>query len=100
MGWEELPDMSRPRRDMMCGLVTDSSGNRKIIVAGGFSTPDYTLDNNHEFKDVESFNLQTMTWQEEAKFPFVPVAMGTNIPYGNSFLSIGGHTKGNPWSKP
>ena len=41
-----------------------------------------------------------MTWQEEAKFPFVPVAMGTNIPYGNSFLSIGGHIKGNPWSKP
>ena len=63
-----------------------------------FRSSDYPWDNNHEFKDVESFNLQTMSWQEETKFPFVPVALGTNIPYGNSFLSIGGTIKGNPWA--
>ena len=39
-----------------------------------------------------------MTWQEEPNFPFVPVAMPTNVPYGNSFLSIGGHIKGSPWT--
>ena len=37
LGWEQLDDMSRVREFMMCGLVTDSGGNRKIVVAGGLS---------------------------------------------------------------
>ena len=36
-GWEKLPDMLRKRHYMMCGLVTDNAGNRKIVVAGGVS---------------------------------------------------------------
>ena len=43
---------------------------------------------------VESFNLQTKTWQAEPSFPFIPVHAGRNIPYGNTFLSVGGHYNG------
>ena len=37
-----------------------------------------------------------MTWKkEENSFPFIPVGATTNIPYGNTFLTIGGHFDGN-----
>ena len=52
--------------------------------------PDYDWNNNHEFTAVDSFNLQTMAWQEEASFPFTPIGASTNIPYGNTFITVGG----------
>ena len=36
-GWVRLPNMNRGRAHMMCGLVTDREGNKKIVVAGGYS---------------------------------------------------------------
>ena len=36
-GWRRLPDMIRARHSMMCGLVTDRRGNKKIVIAGGHS---------------------------------------------------------------
>ena len=36
-GWRKLPNMHRARGFMMCGLVTDREGNKKIVVAGGIS---------------------------------------------------------------
>ena len=125
--------MSRGRHSMMCGLVTDRSGNQKIILAGGHSklekctifrtyniyvasyrsielkatcicserctindypifSPDYNWDNVGENRLVESFDMQTEEWSSEPPFPFTAVGRCTNIPYGNSFLSIGGST--------
>ena len=43
------------------------------------------------FKFVESFNLKTMEWSQEADFPFAPKAFPTNIRYGNTFLVLGGY---------
>ena len=43
---------------------------------------------------VESFNLETMQWSHEPDFPFKPVTHPTNIPYGNTYLVIGGHANG------
>ena len=34
-GWKTLPNMSHKRRAMMCGLVTNSMGNQKVVIAGG-----------------------------------------------------------------
>ena len=56
--------------------------------------PDFDWNNNAEFIAVESFNLETMQWSNEPDFPFKPVTVPTNIPYGNTFLSVGGHTNG------
>ena len=51
---------------------------------------------NNYFREVEyaveSFDLQTMKWTDEPDFPFTPVAWGRNVPYGQTFLSVGGHT--------
>ena len=58
-----------------------------------FHSPDITWDNNHEFTAVESFDLQTKTWQVEDSFPFIPVGLSANIPYGNTFLTVGGHSE-------
>ena len=52
--------------------------------------PDYDWNNNHEFTAVDSFNLQTMSWQAEESFPFTPIGASTNIPYGNTFITVGG----------
>ena len=41
---------------------------------------------------VESFDLQAMKWTVEPDFPFKPVAWSRNVPYGRTFLSVGGHT--------
>ena len=44
-GWEKLPDMPHGgRRHFMCGLVTDNSGSRKIVVAGGVSEYDQSKE--------------------------------------------------------
>lgn len=61
-----------------------------LILLHSFYSPDYTFDNSKDFTAVESFNLQTKTWQAEPTFPFDPVAVPTNIPYGNTFLTVGG----------
>ena len=42
---------------------------------------------------MESFDLETETWHVEPDFPFVPIYAGRNVPWGNTFLSVGG-TKG------
>ena len=36
-GWMRLPDMNTTRSHVMCGLVTDREGNKKIVIAGGYS---------------------------------------------------------------
>ena len=48
-----------------------------------------------ELTTVESFNLETKTWQWEPSFPFVPVSSPATIPYENTFLSVGGSHAGN-----
>ena len=71
----------------MCGLVTDNSGNRKVVVTGG-----YKGSNGNVAAAVESFNLQTMRWSRETDdFPFTPVAWPTNIQWGRTFLTVGGY---------
>ena len=50
--------------------------------------------NNGDLTEVESFNLETMQWSHELAFPFKPVTHTANIPYGNTFLSVGGFTNG------
>ena len=40
---------------------------------------------------VESFDLNTKTWNWEPSFPFVPIYGSTSIPYGNTFMTVGGY---------
>ena len=40
---------------------------------------------------MDSFNLQTLKWKtEDERFPFTPVGASTNVPYGNTFITVGG----------
>ena len=65
-GWERLQNMTIARHGVMCGLVTDNRGNRKVIISGGYGA--------HNLAAVESFDLQTMRWNRETNdFPFTPV---------------------------
>ena len=91
MGWKKLPNMLRKRSHMMCGLVTNSKGDQKIVVAGGQSSPGFNWDNNGDYRIVESFDLATMEWTREDDFPFIPLGITTNVPHGRSFLSVGGY---------
>ena len=79
---------------MMCGLVTNSNGDQKVVIAGGQSLPDFNWGNNGDNTIVESFDLATLKWTREDDFPFIPVGVTTNVPYGRSFLSVGGQTNG------
>ena len=58
-------------------------------------SPEYNWDNVGENKLVDSFDLQTEKWSSEDPFPFTPVGRSYNIPYGNTFLSIGGSKSDN-----
>ena len=41
---------------------------------------------------MESFNLETMEWEDSHEpFPFAVTGFTTNVPYGNSFISVGGY---------
>ena len=57
-----------------------------------FERPDFGGGNNADLTAVESFNLETMQWSHEPPFPFTPVWLSTSIPFGNTFLSVGGYT--------
>lgn len=35
-GWMRLPNMYSHRVHMMCGVVTNKDGNKKIVLAGGY----------------------------------------------------------------
>ena len=71
--------------NMMCGLVKENNGEQKIVIAG-------SCENG--FNKVESFDLKAMKWTQEDDFPFTPVAYAKNIPYGRTFLSVGGYVDG------
>ena len=56
--------------------------------------PDYDWNNNKEFTIVDSFNLQTMKWKtEDERFPFKMVGAAAKVPYGNTFITVGGLMK-------
>ena len=68
---------------MSClGLVTHSNGSREVVVTSGYysSTGPAT----------EILNLDTMTWRDGPQFPEYQTYWATSLPYGNSFLAIGG----------
>ena len=69
------------------GLVTNNNGTSEIVVATGA-----VLETAME---TEILNLDTMTWRAGPQFPTVDRAyQGSSLPYGNSFLAIGGAVNG------
>ena len=74
----------------MTGKSTIDPLTLNVVKDSPIFSPDYTWTNNGDNRHVESFDLQTEEWSSEPPFPFMPVGRSTNIPYGNSFLSIGG----------
>ena len=74
----------------MTGKSTIDPLTLNVVKDSPIFSPDYTWTNNGDNRHVESFDLQTEEWSSEPPFPFTPVGRSTNIPYGNSFLSIGG----------
>ena len=109
-GWTKLANMPDARSYGICGLATNSKGERRIIIANGLY-----IDGRRVLKfdqhvpchcqlqyylpstptsHVMSYNLETMEWENDHEpFPFGAFTSGTSLPYGNSFLSVGGYNQ-------
>lgn len=70
------------RENPVCGLSKDLEGNRILIYAGG----DKAFDAE---KTMHIFNFKTATWSQGKDMPYALTAP-TNVPYGNTFLAVGG----------
>ena len=71
---------------MCClGLVTFLNGSQEIVMTTGYELSTGT--------STEILNLDTMLWRAGPEFPTTNRTFyGTSLPYGHSFLAIGGYT--------
>ena len=70
------------RENPVCGLSKDLDGNRILIYAGG----DKAFDAE---KTMNIYNFKTETWSNGKDMPY-PLTGPTNVPYGDTFLAVGG----------
>lgn len=65
--------------------MTQTDGSKEIVVS---SSRDSLAGN-----ETEILNLDTMIWRPGPPFPTeCPTYAGSSLPYGNSFLAIGGYS--------
>ena len=68
-----------------CGVATKSDGSKMVVVAGSFNIGDR--------RSTQILDLETGVWRMPNTFPF-DVRLGTVVPYGNTFLILGGRSGG------
>ena len=73
--------MRYARSHPICGLATNKDGKRHLVVGGGFRLTDF-----------QSLDMETMEWRvEEKAFLLTDLTYATTVvPYGRSFLVLGG----------
>ena len=80
-----MPNMLYNRSHPICGVATNRDGKRHIVVGGGHG-------GNTAF---ESLDMETLEWSVEKPFAFSSFTYATTVvPYGRSFLIIGGYFNG------
>lgn len=80
--WNRLPDIPVYNDFFQAGFVQYPNGTRQLVVAGGLHTSfSYGLD------------LDTLQWTTLPLLP-QPISLGASVPYGDSFLIVGGFIQG------
>ena len=86
-GWTQVPNMRNARRHPICGLATNKDGKRHLLVGGGYKLTDF-----------QSLDMETLEWRNEEKASlsfFTNLTYATTVvPYGRSFLVLGGWQNG------
>ena len=70
------------REHSVCGISRDLKGNKILIFGGG----DESFDAQ---KSVDIFNFATRTWSAGKDLPYA-LTGPANVPYGDTFLTVGG----------
>ena len=70
------------------GLVVHSNGTKEIVVVAGL------VSNATQILDID-----TLTWRMGGDFPGGSLYDGSSIPYGNTFLVVGGYISGPGYQK-
>ena len=78
------------RHHPICGLATNKDGKRHLVVGGGRDGASLRLN------DFQSLDMETLEWRmEEKAFLFTDLTYATTVvPYGRSFLVLGGMNNG------
>lgn len=76
-----VDNLSTARASHSCGIVD----GRKVVVTGGVDAGQLYLDS------TEIFDLVDMSWSAGAPLP-QPIHSAAAVPYGNTFLLVGGNT--------
>lgn len=91
--WRKVEDMPTARRGLTCGTVRSRPGGpvEQVIAAGGFVTV-LTDDESIEtyLPTVEIYDVKSNTWRKGTDLP-VPLEYAAVVPYGTTFLIIGGN---------
>ena len=74
------------RTAMACGLVTLDDGSLQLVIAGGFD-----LEIKEAVDSTLVFSYQDASWRLGAPLP-TPLNLASSVPYGNTFLVVGGDT--------
>ena len=80
LGYFDPIDMPNSAYGASCGAATLQDGTRIIVVAGG-DPPN---------AGVQIYNMDTMQWTTDGPRLPSPLKYGLTVPYGNSFLVVGG----------
>ncbi|CAM6054068.1 unnamed protein product [Sphagnum tenellum] len=81
--WTALPDTLLPVQRVQAGLITHPDGRLEIVVAAGSAT-----------NRTQIFSFDTYTWRLGPDFPTGRVYGGSSVPYGDTFLVVGGYVVG------
>ena len=71
------------RYSAFAGVIINDQGETEIVIAGG-------QNNLIEMDEVEIFSFATMSWRQTSNPLQHPIANGYSVPYGNTFLMVGG----------
>ena len=85
--FERTEDMLYTAYGASCGAATLQNGTKIVVVAGGITSS--TAQSR-----VQIFDLETRQWSEGPPLPS-PLKYGLSVPYGNSFLVVGGRNEQN-----
>ena len=79
----QIANMAHSRLGHACGLIQSNNSGPEIVVAGGSQVGLL----------VEILSLSTMEWREGPNLP-KDIEFPASVPFGNSFLIIGGSNTG------
>lgn len=85
--WTRFPDLPGKGQDSAaCGVAQSADGGSELVVAGGWD--------GSRLSTSAIFNFEINQWRDGPSLPHGTQAP-TSLPYGDSFLVIGGRTETN-----